>query len=293
MRLPGDSHAQRYLHGEYAAYTRAFRLPSSTNFMVEAAQPAGEFRDPPVAELVLACALSPGLEQSSDFGRGRFVDEAPVGAFFLMPPNAETDIRIHTPHVIRGWALAVEPFREGLREIRRSEDPFDFGRLHFGHFEDRNLRMLFDLMWLRASEETVANRLLLDGVTMAILSELTRLADRPLTRVGGLTPLQLKRCVDYLHEHLAQDISIIELAAVAKLSEFHFARQFKASTGISPGALLRQLRCERAQQLMMSTQMTIADISYSVGYESQQSFTRMFRAQTGASPSKWRRERRS
>ena len=51
---------------------------------------------------------------------------------------------------------------------------------------------------------------------------------------GGLAPWQVRRTTEYLRDNLARDVTLSELAAVAKLSPFHFARAFKASLGMPP-----------------------------------------------------------
>jgi AraC-like DNA-binding protein len=53
------------------------------------------------------------------------------------------------------------------------------------------------------------------------------------------------------------------------------------------------LRCEKAQELLLATDLSIGDVAAAVGYETPQAFARMFRAEVGASPSDWRRERRA
>ena len=92
-----------------------------------------------------------------------------------------------------------------------------------------------------------------------------------------------------LGDHLTLD----DLAQIVDVSPFHFARAFKLSTGETPHAYLRRLRCERAKTLLAGTVCSIGEIAAEVGYETPQAFARMFRAEVGASPGEYRRERRS
>jgi AraC-like DNA-binding protein len=109
---------------------------------------------------------------------------------------------------------------------------------------------------------------------------------------GGLAPWQERRTTEYLRAHLTRDVSLHELAGVAQLSAFHFARTFKQSMGLPPHAFLRRLRCERAKELLTATDLPVTEIAAQVGYETPQAFARMFRAEVGASPGEYRRGRR-
>jgi AraC-like DNA-binding protein len=107
---------------------------------------------------------------------------------------------------------------------------------------------------------------------------------------GGLAAWQERRTTEFLVAHLAEDITLDALAAIVDLSTFHFARAFKASTGLPPHAYLRRLRCERAKTLLTDSRLSVGEIAAEVGYDTPQAFARMFRAEVGASPSEWRRD---
>jgi len=115
----------------------------------------------------------------------------------------------------------------------------------------------------------------------------------PEPRRGGLAPWQVQRTEDYLRAHLAKDVGLADLARLANLSTFHFARQFKATTGLPPAAFQRRLRVQKAQDLLLNTDLPIGDVAAAVGYDTLQAFSRMFGSEVGASPSAWRRERKA
>ena len=108
---------------------------------------------------------------------------------------------------------------------------------------------------------------------------------------GGLAPWQQRRATEYLADHLSASVGLADIARTAGLSAFHFARMFKQSTGSPPHAYQRRLRCEKAKELLASTDLIISEIAVAVGYETPQAFARMFRADVGVSPSEYRRER--
>lgn len=107
--------------------------------------------------------------------------------------------------------------------------------------------------------------------------------------IGGLAPWQVRRTTEYLERNLDRDISLADVARVARLSQFHFARAFKRSVGQSPHAYLVGLRITRAKELLVSTERSITDIAGDVGYDTPQSLARVFSRGVGVTPSEYRR----
>ena len=76
---------------------------------------------------------------------------------------------------------------------------------------------------------------------------------------GGLSPHKLKKITRHIEEHLEEKILLADLAAIAQLSEYHFARAFKQSTGSSPHQYIIKTRIDRAQQLLQQSDLEIND----------------------------------
>jgi AraC family transcriptional regulator len=108
----------------------------------------------------------------------------------------------------------------------------------------------------------------------------------------GLPQSQLKRVIDYMRANLTQDLSILDLAKLASMSESHFSRGFKQSVGISPYQYLMQQRVERAKQLLEKrslakppgTGIAISTIALDCGFANQTHLTKVFRQMTGTTP---------
>lgn len=79
------------------------------------------------------------------------------------------------------------------------------------------------------------------------------------------------------------------MAEIAGLSPFHFARVFRRVTGIPPGEFLGVLRLERAKHLLLTTDLSVTDICFEVGYSSLGTFTTRFTDLVGVSPGQLRR----
>lgn len=157
-------------------------------------------------------------------------------------------------------------------------------------------RTIADLTRLLLAEMAAPQRsaLYMDMLALSIELNLLRQAARRATLApvtGGLAGWQLKRVIAYMTAHLAEDISLAELAALAELSPFHFCRAFKQSTGLPPHAWLTARRIERAQELMAAhCSMGLTEVALCVGYESQAAFGVAFKRVTGVTPGQWRRE---
>ena len=109
---------------------------------------------------------------------------------------------------------------------------------------------------------------------------------------GGLPPKVLRRVNEYIDVHLEQTVRLKELAKVAGLSVFHFARAFKRSVGVTPNRYLSQRRVLRAQQLLADSDMSLSQIAFATGFSDQSYFARRFREQVGTTPSKFRWSKR-
>jgi AraC family transcriptional regulator len=112
----------------------------------------------------------------------------------------------------------------------------------------------------------------------------------PRTRIydSGLPEHQLKQVIDYIHDHLEQDIRLSDLAAQLDMSQFHFSRCFKQSMGMPPHQYLIQQRVEQAKQLLNMSELSIADVALQCGFSSQSHFGQWFRKLSGMTPKAYR-----
>jgi len=105
---------------------------------------------------------------------------------------------------------------------------------------------------------------------------------------GGLSGYKLRRAKEFIVENLEEDLSLAEIAAAADLSQYHFARAFRKSTGFTPQQYLMQQRIERAKELLAKGVLPIVEISLRTGFKNQSHFTTLFRKFTRLTPKTWR-----
>ena len=106
---------------------------------------------------------------------------------------------------------------------------------------------------------------------------------------GALDPRRLRRVKDFIETHLGEDLSIEVMANAACLSPFHFARAFKAATGVSPHRYLTDARIKKAKYLIAEGQIPLAEIAHVCGFSSQAYFTTWFKRVVGTTPGTYRR----
>lgn len=135
--------------------------------------------------------------------------------------------------------------------------------------------------------------LYVEGIGQAIVTRLLDLArskDPPSVR-GRDTALpkwRLRRAVEYVEVHLADAVSLADMAASAGLSRMHFAAQFRTATGLRPHEYLLRERIARAERLLVSSSESLAEIALDVGFQTQSHFTTVFKRFTGQTPYRWR-----
>ena len=117
--------------------------------------------------------------------------------------------------------------------------------------------------------------------------DISRLPPAPQAH-GGLSPGAMRRVREYVEVHLGESIDLSMLAGVAGLSVHHFARQFKQSAGVTPHVYLTQKRVERAQEMLVQTDLPLAEIAFAVGFFDQGHLARHFRHMLGTTPREFR-----
>lgn len=105
---------------------------------------------------------------------------------------------------------------------------------------------------------------------------------------GGLSGRRQSRVLSFIAENYESDLSLAELAEVAGMSTFHFAREFKRATGTTPHQYLIKLRVERAKALLTESEIPLVEVSSRSGFSHQSHFTRLFRRLTGTTPQTYR-----
>jgi AraC family transcriptional regulator len=209
-----------------------------------------------------------------------------------------------SPYEVRWRAIGPEPFKTmhvylGLPVFNRAieeafqTDPGATRLRDFSGFKDNFLSALLEGLLKELSSRHRGSSLFAEGIAQSIAGHLARTYADETTQdyKGGLPGFRLRRVRDLMVTRLEDEFSLIRLAREADMSEFHFSRAFKRTTGFTPSQYFIQLRMERARRLLRETKRSVIEIGLDVGYTSPSHFTRIFRREVGISPTEYRRMR--
>jgi len=145
--------------------------------------------------------------------------------------------------------------------------------------------------------QTAGGRLLAETLAVSLAARLVHShsglsLDKDLEQLShqGLDRRRLTRVREYIDANLeGGNLTIARLANVASLSQFHFARAFKAAVGKSPHQYVSGHHLERAKVLLRRGDQSLLDIALALNFSSQANFTRAFRKGTGMTPGQYGR----
>jgi AraC family transcriptional regulator len=160
-------------------------------------------------------------------------------------------------------------------------------------FYDRDLWETALKLKSQVENPSPMHRQYIDALSVVLTHELVRInghaAIHAAVNRGGLASWQQRRVADYIDEHLADDIPLATLAALARLSPYHFSRSFKGSFGVPPLRYHAHRRIERAKELLANPELSITAIAFAVGFSDTASFSAAFHRLTGQTASRYRR----
>lgn len=156
-------------------------------------------------------------------------------------------------------------------------------------FHAHDAKLLQISQWLLDEVQTrnASGQLYLDSLvnllTVHLLRTYTTQSQTPQSP-QRLTPQQIRQAIDYLHAHLAQDISLDQLAQTVNLSSSHLRRLFKQATGLAPHQYLLKLRVNRAKELLLTGSFSVGEVALQVGFADQSHLHRHFKRVFGVTP---------
>jgi AraC-like DNA-binding protein len=137
----------------------------------------------------------------------------------------------------------------------------------------------------RTASHCIESRGILEQLLSRFIRQEREIMDHELLRYN------VQKILQYIQDHLKETISINTLAQMACLSNDHFTRIFKAITSMPPCEFIIQKRVEKAQLLMLTTDLPLKRIIEETGFKSMAYFSRTFKKYTALSPSNYRKQR--
>ena len=104
---------------------------------------------------------------------------------------------------------------------------------------------------------------------------------------------RMKRVLEYIHANISYQLNVEELSDVAHVTKPYFIKLFKHEFGISPVQYINGKKVERAQLLLFTTDKSVKEVAYTLGFSDQNYFIRLFRKVTDITPQEYRKRLRS
>ncbi len=214
------------------------------------------------------------------------------GSLTILPAGAPTDWHLERQGDIRHLHLHLDPSllarvaaEVGLNAQRVELAP----RLGVRSAEVEQIGLAL-LRELRSGG--LGGRILADSLAtllaVQLLREHTAHPQRAAPARDALTGAPLKRVTEYIEEHLADDLSLAAVAAVANISPYHFTRLFRTATGLAPHQYIIQRRVDRARLLLTATEWTLTAIAREVGFANGSHLALHFKRRMGLTPRAYR-----
>jgi AraC family transcriptional regulator len=250
-----------------------------------------EPQDYPKHRLSLILNRCPRLTRKED----GFIHELSVenGDLFIAPAGRAIGYRWNTQ--LELVSLLLEPsFLDGIAARTMGLNGNQVELIGRVKMRDPLISAIVQTLRQELEYESAGSRLLVDSLTQALGVHLLRAhAAFPIRASeikGGLPRWRLQRVLEFIEEHLKDDVSLSELSeAAGNLSRYHFARLFKQSTGYSPYQYFTRRRIRRAQSMLRNERrLSLGEIAFECGFRDQSTFSRVFRQVIGATPKAYR-----
>ncbi|SFJ74628.1 AraC family transcriptional regulator [Jannaschia pohangensis] len=288
---PGSSGTYDNLYGTlYRKFPQENRSAGSERLaLVVADQDSHATPDPPVDDVVFRLVTRGGTRVSQvDYGDGLRTLAGRVGSLYLAPAGATAHWEAEGTHQIMLLALPRTILATMLSGLGDG-DPLAslYGREIF----DPQLAGTMNRIWTESESEGPVANLMVDGLLMSMTAMLARMSDTETEMTGPDTALdakRLNRVTEFVEANLSENISVDMMAQVACLSPAHFARTFRAATGMPPHAYVLSRRLDAARRMLGSSDLALSEIALACDFSSQSHFTARFRDVVGQTPHQFR-----
>ena len=231
-------------------------------------------------------------------GTGQRTEARPsTGVFCLTPAGVDNQITIEAP-VPKALHLyfPTSQFRQLADDFNLPGEPARSIRYVAG-VRDEVIHQIGLSIISAMTNETAAGRMFVETASATLAARLLQTycdsgACKPLEpTTHRIDHARLRRALDYISATLDQKITLNELAQVAGVSVFHFARTFTRAMGVSPSRYVSRMHLERAMAEIAIGKLSLAEIAFRAGFSSQASFTRAFLRMTELTPGEYRARR--
>ena len=196
------------------------------------------------------------------------------------------DRPIRVKHICIGHEIieqtANQVFEKDLDRVRmddrvRAEDPI--------------IPLYLKMLESELQGEGLGERLYIDSIrtqlAIHLLRHYAKVEFRP-PKLGSFSPRLRRMMTEFIDQNLTKNITLDDLAGLARLSSYHFSRKFKADLGVAPHSYVLSRRIKRAECLLKSSRLPLKLIAAECGFTDQSHLIRVFRKYLGVTPNNFR-----
>lgn len=201
------------------------------------------------------------------------------GQIVVVPPNSVHYIVSDTE--VQYYCLIIDT--DYL--IRNGIDPHE---LYFADpILDKELMSLFISLYEQSHINDDYRKAILKSYVLQILVTLCR--RHAVKAMSGMkesrTLSKIKQSLSYIKKNFQRELTLDEIAAEAGLSKYHYCREFKKVTDMTPIEFINRTRCEHARELLETKKYAIAQVAQLCGFSTPSHFSKTFRSVFGSYPS--------
>lgn len=230
-------------------------------------------------------------------GRETIKSNTPPSTYVFLPANGEREIQA----VRSGWSVQMIFGTEDLTNMltsifeTREFEPGDWTAQEIHHAEDTSMvgiAQAIASVWRKRIAQPDEDQL--DAVAKLLVMRLAynlTAVTHANVRAKNQNASRFQAVLDHISQNLPERMSLDELAGIANLSPYHFARVFRDTMGHSPHQYIKLQRVAIAKQMLKKSDEPIATIAYDCGFSSQSHMTDVFKKTLGVTPGILRKNR--
>ena len=210
------------------------------------------------------------------------VSIVPAGLMRKVLRNREAPVEV--------TAIFLDPL--AVTHIARAQTGVDFPEIipQFG-ISDPLIRSIGMMLDAELSAERPSPRIYAESLVSALAAQIFAKYTRPVAnenyRRCTQSP-QLRRSIEFINQNLDKNLSLGDVAAIAHMSKYHFAKSFREAIGIPPHQYLVKMRMEKARKLLKDHTMSLEEVAWGVGYADKGHFANQFLRIVGTTPKRYR-----